>query len=72
MREYPCCSPTRPTCVEGREPSRLRGYLGAARAAKAAGDTGKARANYERLVGLAATADTERPEIREAKAFLGR
>ena len=57
---------------QGREPNRLRGYLGAARAAKAAGDTGKARANYERLVGLAATADTERPEIREAKAFLGR
>ncbi|MBI2525956.1 MAG: hypothetical protein HYV93_08225, partial [Candidatus Rokubacteria bacterium] len=57
---------------QGREPNRLRGYLGAARAAKAAGDTAKARANYERLVTLTARADTQRPEIREANAFLGR
>ena len=55
-----------------REPNRFRGYLGAARAAKAAGDTARARTNYQELVSLTAKADTERPEIKEAKAFLGR
>jgi hypothetical protein len=55
-----------------REPNRLRGYLGAARAAKANGDTAKARANYEQLLGLLAKAETERAEIKEARAFLGR
>jgi hypothetical protein len=55
-----------------REPNRFRGYLGAARAAKAAGDTAKARAQYEQLLTLAAGASGERPEIKEARGFLGR
>lgn len=55
-----------------REPNRLRGYLGVARAAKAAGETAKARASYERLVQLTTRADTEGAEIKEARAFLGR
>jgi len=55
-----------------KEPNRLRGFLGAARAAKAAGDTARARTNYDQLVKLTARGDGERPEIREAKTFLGR
>jgi tetratricopeptide (TPR) repeat protein len=53
-----------------REPNRFRGYLGAARAAKAAGDAAKARMNYEKLVELATA--SERPEVREARAAIGR
>lgn len=53
-----------------REPNRFRGYLGAARAAKAAGDAAKARGNYEKLLALATA--SERPEVREAKAAVGR
>jgi tetratricopeptide (TPR) repeat protein len=55
-----------------KEPNRFRGFHGAARAAEAAGDRAKARANYEKLLEVAARADTERPELRQARAFLGR
>jgi tetratricopeptide (TPR) repeat protein len=51
------------------EPNRFRGLAGAARAAELAGDRDKARAYYARLTALAATADTERPELTQAKAF---
>ncbi len=55
-----------------REPNRFRGYLGAARAAEAAGDTAKARAHYGKLVALGKDADTQRPELAQARAFLAR
>ncbi len=55
-----------------REPNRLRGYYNAGRAAELAGNKVKARAQYERLVTLTAEADTERPEVVEAKAFLAK
>jgi len=51
-------------------PNRYRGYLGAARAAGASGDAEKASAYYGKLIDLAKNADGERPEMREAKAFL--
>jgi len=51
-------------------PNRYRGFLGVARAAEKAGDRQKASAYYTKLVDLAQKADTERPEIRQAKAFL--
>jgi len=51
-------------------PNRYRGFWGAACAAEKAGDRQKASAYYTKLVDLAAKADTERPEIRVAKAFL--
>jgi len=54
-----------------REPNRFRGHLGVARAAKAAGDQARARAAYESLLRLAASG-SERPEVREARAFVGR
>ena len=54
------------------EPNRFNGIWGAARAAELAGDRTKAKAYYEKLVSLTAKADTERPEVREAKAFLAK
>ena len=51
-------------------PNRYRTFLGIARAANAAGDRQKASEYYGKLVNLAKNADTERPETREAKAFL--
>ena len=55
-----------------REPNRLLGYYGAARAAELAGDKAKAKAHYGQLVTLAAQAESERAEVKEAKAFLAR
>jgi tetratricopeptide (TPR) repeat protein len=52
-------------------PNRYRGIYGAARAAQAAGDRQKAAAYYEKLLALSQNADTVRPEIARAKAFLG-
>ena len=54
-----------------REPNRFRTYYLAAVAADAAGDTVKARQNYGRLVVLAKSADSDRPELARAKAYLG-
>jgi tetratricopeptide (TPR) repeat protein len=51
-------------------PNRYRALLGVARAANAAGDRQKASEYYGKLVNLAKNADTERPETREAMAFL--
>jgi tetratricopeptide (TPR) repeat protein len=53
-------------------PNRYRAYLGVARAADASGDRAKAIAYYGKLIDLAKNADGERPETREAKAFLAR
>ena len=55
-----------------REPNRLRAYYGAARAAELSGDTAKAKLQYGQLVTLAAQADSERPEVTRAKAFLSK
>jgi hypothetical protein len=54
------------------EPNRFRSLYGAARAAELAGDAARARTLYANLVSLCSTADTERPELREAKAFLAK
>ena len=53
-------------------PNRYRGFWGAARAAEAAGDRQKAAAYFTRLVELSQKADSERPEIQVARAFLER
>jgi tetratricopeptide (TPR) repeat protein len=55
-----------------KEPNRFRGYYGAGRAAEMAGDRDKAGQNYRELLTLAQRADTERPEIQQAKTFLAR
>jgi hypothetical protein len=53
-------------------PNRLRGLYGAAKAAEQAGQRDKATTYFRKLADLTAHADTDRPEIREAKAFLAR
>lgn len=55
-----------------KDPNRLRGYYGAARAADLAGDKAKARAQYGQVVTLAVQADSERPEVTQAKAYLAK
>ena len=53
------------------DPNRLRGFLGAGRAAAQSGDKAAARKYYGELITLTAKADA-RPEIKEAKAWLAR
>jgi tetratricopeptide (TPR) repeat protein len=53
-------------------PNRYRGILGVARAADATGNRARAVEYYGKLVDLTKTADGERAEVREAKAFLAR
>jgi len=50
-------------------PNRLRGFWGAARAADAAGDRQKAVQYFDSLLELTKNADTERAEMREARAY---
>jgi tetratricopeptide (TPR) repeat protein len=52
-------------------PNRYRALYGAARAAEMTGDRPKAVGYYEKLVALAAKADTARPETARAKTFIG-
>lgn len=56
----------------GNAPARLRGLYGAGKAAAAAGNAPRALDYYRALVRLTEHADTERPEIKEAKAYLAR
>jgi tetratricopeptide (TPR) repeat protein len=52
-------------------PNRFRAFYGAARAAELAGDRETAKAYYGKLVTVAAPA-TDRPEVKEARAYLSR
>jgi tetratricopeptide (TPR) repeat protein len=51
-------------------PNRFNGLYGAARAANLASDQKKAKTYYAKLIALSRHADSIRPEIDEAKAFL--
>src|SRR5262245_25071718 len=53
-------------------PNRYRGLFGAARAAEAAGDQEKAASYFAKLMALSKNADTDRPEIAQAKTFLAK
>ena len=53
-------------------PNRLHGLVGAARAAKGAGDQAKAKASYDRAAALTRGAETRRPEVLEARAAAAR
>ena len=50
--------------------NRLRSYYGAARAAEMAGNRAKASEYYGKLVTLTKNADSNRPEVQQAKAYL--
>ena len=54
-----------------RDPNRFRSILGAARAAEAAGNKDTAKSAYSRLLVLASSADTARPELAAARAAVG-
>jgi tetratricopeptide (TPR) repeat protein len=62
LREYEA------SLVENR--NRYRAFWGAARAAEGAGDRQKAREYFAQLVGLVKNADTTRPELTRANAYL--
>jgi tetratricopeptide (TPR) repeat protein len=53
-------------------PNRYRGFWGAARASDAMGNRTQASEYFGKLVNLAKNADSERPEVKEAKVFLAR
>jgi tetratricopeptide (TPR) repeat protein len=53
-----------------KEPNRLGAYVGAAKAAEKAGDSGKARTYYEKVVAIAADADKTRTDVADARARL--
>jgi tetratricopeptide (TPR) repeat protein len=53
-------------------PNRFNGLYGAARAAMLAGDQKNAKVYFEKLLELCRQADSSRPEIEEARAFLVR
>jgi tetratricopeptide (TPR) repeat protein len=52
------------------EPNRFRSVYGAAKAAEGTGDAAKARSYYQQLADLGSHADTDRPELVEARARL--
>jgi Tfp pilus assembly protein PilF len=54
-----------------KEPNRYRALAGAAQAAERAGDAKKAAFYSTQLVEMAASADSPRAEIAQAKRFLG-
>ena len=51
-------------------PNRYRSFAGAAKAAEQAGDRAQAKRYYEKLVSLAGSADTARPDLVAAKQYL--
>jgi hypothetical protein len=53
-------------------PNRFRTLYGAAKAAEAAGDKAKAKGYFQQLAQVTTKADTARPEIVEASAYLAR
>ena len=55
-----------------KEPGRLRGLYGAARAAAADGDRAAASTYYKQLLELARDSGSDRAELSEARKFLGR
>ena len=55
-----------------REPNRLNGVLGAARAAELSGDAAKAKTLYARAVTLCDKADGDRPELKHARMVLAK
>jgi hypothetical protein len=54
-----------------KEPNRFRAMAGAARAAEATGDMVKAKAHYKALLEMCQEADTERPDLKRARAVMG-
>ena len=58
--------------TKAKEPNRLRGYAGAAKAAEKLGDRVAAKTNYEKLVKLVGQPQSDRAEVKAAYQFLGK
>jgi hypothetical protein len=56
--------------TQAKEPNRFNGYAGAAQAAQTLGDTATAKANYEKLIALAADSGSDRPVLAAARTFI--
>jgi hypothetical protein len=56
--------------TKAKEPNRFNGYAGAAKAAQALGDTATAKANYNKLLALAADSNSDRPVLGTARTFV--
>ncbi|HET7884738.1 MAG TPA: hypothetical protein VFL62_00800 [Bradyrhizobium sp.] len=56
--------------TKAKEPNRFNGYAGAAQAAQKLGDPATAKANYEKLLGLAADSSSDRPVLAAARSFV--
>jgi len=54
-----------------KEPNRFRAVYGAAKTAAAAGDRDRAAKYYKTLIEICTSSDTERVELKEARAFRG-
>ena len=55
-----------------KEPNRLNAIAGAAKAADLLGDKAKAKDYYQKLTTIAGNADTIRPDLAAARAFLAK
>src|SRR6185295_16946554 len=55
-----------------KEPNRYNSLAGAAKAAEVLGDTGKAKAYYEKLIGLTDGSNSDRGELVAARQFLAK
>jgi hypothetical protein len=53
-----------------KEPNRLNGLAGAAKAAELSGDKVKAKVYYDKILAMVGDIDSSRPEIGDARAFL--
>ena len=56
--------------TKAKEPNRFQGFAGTAQAAEKLGDKAKAKENYQKLIALAATADSDRPELAAARQYV--
>jgi tetratricopeptide (TPR) repeat protein len=55
-----------------RAPNRFKTLHGVARASELSGDRDRAKTYYTHLVSVAAASDRQRPELKQAQAFLGK
>ena len=55
-----------------KEPNRFNANAGAAKAAESLGDKAKAKEYFQKLMALADNAETDRPDLAAARAFLAK
>jgi tetratricopeptide (TPR) repeat protein len=58
--------------TKAKEPNRLHGFLGAAKAADKLGDKAAAKANYQKLVTMVGDGASSRPEVAAARDYVAR